>query len=797
MAAVSWWPVHESVSFVLAAGIAIVAGVAIGALGAAFRWSGPVVLGATVLAWLVLGVPVAVPGEALGGVLPTGQGLVDLIVTTATGWRQLISIELPVGDYQALLVPVFSLTLAAAVVGTTVATRTPRPSIALLLPTAVLAAGIAVGGSRGFAPVLLGGAFAVGSLLWLVLARAEPEAGRPPWGSSAPVRSQGSSTVGGAGGAGAGPRRPRSAVAAVALVGVSAVAAGLAVGGLPAPDRSVAREAVEPSFDARDYASPLSGLRALLKQPAADATLLTVTGAEPGSRLTLARLDAYDGVVFSAAGTDTPPAALSSAGVGDVAVSRDDLFQRVTGRLGGAGDAATGGGGDAAAVVTVTVEGYSGVWVPVPDGAAAVEFSGPEAEALQNELFASRRLSTVADLVPLEAGDGYTVTGAASAPFVDAASLAVLEPGGAVTPAATAPDALSGRLAEWAPDSRPPGERLAGIVAGLRSGYRSGATGDEVFSRSGHGADRLEELLTASPMLGDAEQYAAAAALLARAAGFPSRVAVGFVVPSGAADAPAGGVAESGQAAGAGQAAVASQAGEAVAVRGSDATAWLEVYAAGQGWVAIDPTPEVRPVPPSALEDAAASVQPPDVLPPASDTLDDARNGTPSQESDDRPVPPADSAGPILAIVLGAGIALVVLAVLLAPFATVLALKARRRARRRSTGTVRTQAAGSWAELVDTARDSGAAPPPRSTRRETAVTLDSAGGLALAERVDEALYGPGDPTAAELDALWAASDAERRRLLARAGGLARLRARLSLRSLRAYHGKDMNGRSKR
>ncbi|MDY7555683.1 transglutaminase domain-containing protein [Cryobacterium sp. 10C3] len=51
---------------------------------------------------------------------------------------------------------------------------------------------------------------------------------------------------------------------------------------------------------------------------------------------------------------------------------------------------------------------------------------------------------------------------------------------------------------------------------------------DEPVSRSGHGLDRISQLFTDEPMLGDAEQYAVAAALLARRLGFPARVVMGF-----------------------------------------------------------------------------------------------------------------------------------------------------------------------------------------------------------------------------------------------------------------------------
>lgn len=741
--AAAWWPVYSDPAFVVAAGGAIVAGTLIGGLGASFRWPAPLVLAVTVAAWLLLGVPLAVPAESFGGVLPTWPGLVDLVVTTATGWSQLLTIELPVGDYQALLVPVFVLCLTASVLGTTVAARSARPALAVVSPAVVLAAGIVFGGEQALAPVALGGAFALVLVGWLVVA------GAPTQGASTRPRSAaGSADMGARRAAGVRPRALAVPVIAAAL-GLAVIVVVI----LPAPDRLVARELVPQPFQPGEYASPLSGLRAYAKEPLAEATVLSVTGAAPGTRLAVARLDDYDGLVFTAGGVtsrQSPSVAGREAGP-----SSSDLFQRVTGRLG------TPAGVPSELGLHVVVGDYAGVWVPTPGLPSLIEFTGRDADVLQNSLFASPLLSTVADLEPLRSGDEYDIRAAPPAEASGAEDIGALVPGASTAAVVDAPDALAERLAEWAPDSRQPGERLSGIVAGLRSGYVSSGLPGEVFSRSGHATDRLQQLLTETPMVGDAEQYAAAGALFARAAGFPARVAMGFVVPAD----DAGG-------------------GDAVALRGRDATAWIEVYAEGQGWTAIDVTPEPRPIPETALDDTSAAVPPPEVVPPPSDELDDPVDSAPLQQNDDEPRPEGDGLADLLRVVAVVGLSLAVLAVLVAPFLTVLGLKARRRARRRQRGNPRSRAAGSWAEVVDVARDRGTAPPPNSTRREAAAALSSPGTTALAARVDAALYSPEPPSDQELRDLWASSDAERHRLLAGERLVARMRARLSLRSLR-------------
>ncbi|HRN30319.1 MAG TPA: transglutaminase domain-containing protein, partial [Terrimesophilobacter sp.] len=78
VSASTFWPVFASGQFVLAAGVAILAGTTVAAMGARWRWSSLVVSLVAVGAFALLGVPLAVPAKALGGVLPSLPGLADL-----------------------------------------------------------------------------------------------------------------------------------------------------------------------------------------------------------------------------------------------------------------------------------------------------------------------------------------------------------------------------------------------------------------------------------------------------------------------------------------------------------------------------------------------------------------------------------------------------------------------------------------------------------------------------------------------------------------------------------------------
>src|SRR5690606_34892075 len=119
----------------------------------------------------VLGVPLAVPAKAIGGVLPSLDGLADLFAGVALGWKQLLTISVPVGDYQALLVPPFALVLVATVAAVTIALRTRVGEAAAIAPVLVYITGLAFGPEAALLPVQATIALGASILLYLIWCR--------------------------------------------------------------------------------------------------------------------------------------------------------------------------------------------------------------------------------------------------------------------------------------------------------------------------------------------------------------------------------------------------------------------------------------------------------------------------------------------------------------------------------------------------------------------------------------------------------------------------------------------------
>jgi len=737
IAATALWPIYESGAFLLMLGVTTVVASALAITGAVFRFPAHLVALSGVLAYLVLGVPLAVPGEARYGVLPTLPGLADLGFGTIAGWKQLLTITLPVGSYESLLVPAFVLVLVTVLVGLSVALRTRVPQLAVIAPVTLFIVGIILGSTTAFFPVASALALTAALLLWLIYLR---------WYR----RRTSSRKYGGAGDAGGTSTRvsedtvfvgARSVLAAALII---AIAAGGAVAATafvpPASDREVLRSAIVQPFDPRDYPSPLSGFRRYHQDPNADATMLTVDGLPEGARIRIATLDTYDGIVYSVGAEGRT----SDSGSFTLVPSRFDRSSLEGDRVS----------------VDVNVGGYSGVWLPTVGALESIRFTGQGASGLRGSFYFNDNSRSAAVLGELGTGDGYRLFSVLPVDPTPEA-LARVTPGTSQLPALPVlPEELTVALDRYSGEAKGLGERLSAAMTGLRAeGYIShGVADDEPTSRSGHSADRIAELFSSQQMIGDEEQYAVAAALMAREIGFPARVVVGFAPADAAPD------------------------GTTV-ITGADIAAWIEVDTAQYGWVTIDPTPPERDIPERAPEEPTQVARPQSpVQPPVLDRDVPEDQLAPETAQDE-----GDTADPLLALVLLvlqiSAWTLLGITILLSPFLVIMGAKLRRRHLRRTALSPLDRISGGWHEFADAVVDHGYAPPGGATRAEYAATVGGVEPLLLAAAADRAVFGPKDPSATEAKLVWRSVEVLRLSLNSGLTGRQRLRARISLRSL--------------
>ncbi|WP_319805784.1 DUF3488 and transglutaminase-like domain-containing protein [Dactylosporangium fulvum] len=210
---------------------------------------------------------------------------------------------------------------------------------------------------------------------------------------------------------------------------------------------------------------------------------------------------------------------------------------------------------------------------------------------------------------------------------------------------------------------------------------------------SGHAYPNVEHFLfgpkQAGGQKGTSEQFTAAFAVLARLAGLPTRVVVGFQTRKGDR-----------------------------AVRGGDAVAWPEVLFQGYGWVAFDPLPKSdsvqRPVEDDFKPKAPPSQPPPQSVPPASVSA----SPQPSRSASAAPPSAPESSGTMTVVAVVSSAAAVVL--VLAFFASVpLVLRTRRR-RRLEEGPPAARIDAAWSEVLVGLRMAGRPAPPHLTAREVA-----------------------------------------------------------------------------
>lgn len=702
----------------LAAGAAgALLGVTLSHLGHRARLPLLAVAAVGMLAFLALGGLVSQPG--LAGGVPTPVTMQAVVNAAIHGWKELLTTARPVGATARLLVLPYLLGVASGVAGHALARRTSRVLLPAVAPAAVAALSILFGAGHATAALLQGAGFAGLALAWAALRQQRGSAQATIVGRQRPWQRLGAA----------------AAVLAVAVAGASVI--GPRLPGAHAHQRVVLRTV--PPFDVTVYPSPLAAFRDYTQDASASVgvygkRLLATSGLAAGTRVRIAAMDTYDGLVWGVANAAADAASFSG-------------FQRVGATLPGtAGTAGTGAGGGPVSTATITVDGaYQQPWLPDLAGTTGFAFTGPGGAAAASAL--RFNVATTTGIIP---GDGpaglrYRVS-AASAASPAGTQLAGAAPYGSPDPSIVIPPAIQAFAEARASGADSPMARVLALAAYLRDhGRYSDGGGSQSFVTAGHSAGRLTTFLQSSQIVGDGEQYAATMALLANAVGVPARVALdGTVEPGGG-------------------------------VYGRDVHADVELHLARYGWVTLPasqftgtqrPTLKLRT---STPPPAPAKVVPPQAANVAPVTAGN-QSSTVSRGGQAQPKHGGFRIPAIVLIVLrDVGLPLLILALIAAGLA---GAKAARRRRRRSHGPPAARVAGAWRELLDLGRDLGMVPAADATRREQAERAERhglAGAAAVAAAADAAVFGPADPDAAAAARIWALAEQSRQQAVTALG----------------------------
>lgn len=773
IAAIAAWPIYRSWHVALLVGVSALVAAMIASAAYRFRWSGWLVAAVLAAAFLVLGVPLAVPSR-LGGPADLVRGVGELTSGVVLAWKDLVTVELPVGAYRNLLVPALVVFLVGTCVLLLLSWRSDRwayaaipvalamTSFGLFFGRTSTSAPLVIGPLTLYAPVetALGVATLLACLLWLAwrthdervhaLQRAAVSSGVRV--SRRPTRAD----------------RRRTVLGASMVAGALIVAVGVVPFAARGAEREVLRSAIGPEVDLSAAVSPLAEYRSLFADERADDILFTVNStSDLPERVRLATLDAYDGEVFR------------SGGEGAVEAGR---FVRVPSSL----DAGEG----TPVTARVMIGGLEGIWMPTAGRLSSVEFSGSRAASLADRFYYNAAAAAGVETAGggLIAGDSYTLRGVEPA----APDLADAVPPGGVDAAVAAPDSMRAWMDAHVSGSG--GAALAGLVSLLRErGYLSHGLAlgeaapvwteslpDYLFqpSASGHSLARVDAMFArllereTDPRaessgnyvaaVGDDEQFAVAVALMARELGFPARVVLGArLVDAG----PGLAVCDEG------------------VCRAQDLTAWTEVHTAGGEWIPIDVTPQFADSP---SLDVTEQRDPEVVTEVRPDSVEEVVPPDSLQEDTGSNDPAADDAGLDLAwlwpVLRTTGVVLLILGLALGPFLIVIGAKASRRRTRRRTGSPAVQISGGWEEFVDAAVDAGREAPRTHTRSELAEVFGTQAGRDLAVIADRAVFSSGDETTGDAEEYWRSVEEQRRFLARERGFWRRLVAAVSLRS---------------
>lgn len=760
------------VGIVAAAGFSIALAVIIAS--ALRRWAWWLTALVAFFGYCVAVVPVAIP-DALTDASRLGGAFVDGLAGIVVGWKQVLTIAVPAGTYQGVLIPFFVTVLVCCLAALGLMIFTPnRASLALAPMLLMIAFGMIFGSAErslnidaGIAVVPDGrraliaiASLAVGVTWALGRARIDRSLALGTAQAATGTARIGSTSWGFV------ARRYSASAALVAVAVVGTIA--LAPVATSLGDRVVPRDSIDPVVYLQDQPSPLADYRRHFEQPAYGTALFIVAGSGQTDRLRITTLDDYDGQTYRLEPLTR--------------FTRQPQFQEGS--------------------LTITIaEGYSGVWVPMPSAVGGTpRFLGPRAELLTDSYYANPAANsgvviTDAAGIGLLPGDAYTV---AAAPSPSRDMIALLRGGESrIDPldhpllVAWVDRQLLGRTGadflELVDRLRERGyishaSRQSTATQGWTSALESRVPYIFQGSRPGHSAARVDELFGALieqeqragafakpedliAAIGDDEQFATAVSLLAAHFGFQSRLAIGVRLGDNGADLAVPPCTD--------------------VCTGAHLTVWAEVRASDGSWVPVDATPQFElppviiqqgqtpPQNPTAPQEAdSAVVEPPAVANDATAEETDPVEDETSWLDQYLPI--------IVAVLVGLGVAIIVLApVLVFPLA-----KGSRRRWRRHNPQPEVAMVGAWEELVDTYVDLGLEVPHGLTRAETADVLGRPAAVAVAANVDRAVFSESAPTDQTREATWRLVDAERRAVLKDAPLRRRVKARFTAHSLR-------------
>ena len=610
---------------------------------------------ALVIAYL-LGGALALPNLASAKVFPSLQMVQTLVLGAVTSWRDLLTLAPPANAYAGITVVPYLSAMVCAGLGASIVLRHQRGQLWALLPAGLMfALGALFGGFEapyGRDSALVGVLVALAWAAWAVNKRH----GRGQRGLIA---------------LGAGRLRRRARLGTLLML-ACAMAAGAVLGPqvTGANNREVLRSYVTPPLNIAEYQAPLTRLHYWVDAQK-DTTLFTVSGLQNGERIRVATMDAYDGNVMRVGTSDN-----------------GEGFKRVGAQV----DTRVLPKGAKTHNLTFTMVDYQGNWLP--GGGQVRSFTPRKGQGLTQDLFYSSNLGALLSTRTLVKGDSYSVN-VVSVPTYSDAQLSKRRFGKVANGTDTnVPAVVATRLREFVGNANSPLARVRAMATKYHDeGYYS--DGSDSMARPGHRTARIDELLEPNYyMVGDDEQYAVAMALMARQAGYPARVVLGFYPEH--------------------------YSKGTLEVKGTMAHAWVEVNFDGD-WVAFDPTPPrdkklVNPKPQPKPKPRPQVLQAPPPPQEQADLTPDV-----SDDRDTKKKHGFDWAHYLLLVGQGLGVA----ALVSSPFALILALKAVRGRRRRNRDELGS-ALGAWAELEDWMRDYGIKLPTNATRTQMARYLDIA-----------------------------------------------------------------------